>query len=144
MHALNMAWLMLGYDKEKQWHKYSYPYVQLFFNEKTRVGLSGTQFAKQLIEPYFSHYSWRVGDSMPWDVLNTDYTERVTIVLTQTNTSWFGILHYIVVVAESDDGHSFIVTDTTQKLYKITDTQLSSLMRIYTPSVPDYNAYRIG
>jgi hypothetical protein len=26
MNAINMCWLMLGYDKKNQWYKHNYPY----------------------------------------------------------------------------------------------------------------------
>jgi hypothetical protein len=44
--------------------------------------------------------------------------------LVGTSTSLIGKLHYIVVIAESDDGHWFIVTDSTEILYKVSDTNL--------------------
>ena len=74
---------------------------------------------------------------MPWDIVDADYTERVTIVLVGTSTSPIGMPHYIVVVGVSDDGEEFMVTDTTEKLYRVSGKQLSSLMRIHTTTTTD-------
>ena len=81
---------------------------------------------------------------MPWNILNTDYKKNLVIVLVGTSTSWFGKLHYIVVIAESDCGKWFIVTDSTEVLYFVSDTTLSLLMKISAPRVNNYNAYRVG
>ena len=52
-------------------------------------------------------------------------------------------MNYLVVIAQSNDGHWFIVTDQSEVLYFVRDTQLKKLMRIQREGVPRYNAYRV-
>jgi hypothetical protein len=42
MHALNMSWLMLGYDKNNQWTKAVYPHNTILGQP---VGYSSSKFA---------------------------------------------------------------------------------------------------
>jgi hypothetical protein len=72
MHALNMSWLMLGYDQNQQWYKDNYLHSSIA--GVIKVGLHGQQFFNRLIVPHFKNPSSYCGNLMPWDILCTDYS----------------------------------------------------------------------
>lgn len=66
-----MAWCMLGYNKLNQWNLDNYPYTYFL---GWKWGLHSANFGNRLINPYFSTYSWKVGDDMPWKIIDeTDF-----------------------------------------------------------------------
>lgn len=66
------------------------------------------------------------------------------IILIGTSNHIFGYLHYIVVIGRARDNTEYIVTDASERLYRVSREELELLMRIKTPTVDRFNAYKIG
>ena len=53
-------------------------------------------------------------------------------------------LNYLLVIARSNDGNWFVVTDQSEVLYYVKRHQLIYLMKMFKTGVPKYNAYIVG
>lgn len=82
---------------------------------------------------------------MPWDLINdTDYSLNSVIIFVRCSTKITGNLHYMIIIGKNNDNSQYLLFDNAQQIYIVSSERLSYLMKIDTPTVPNYNAYRVG
>ena len=53
-------------------------------------------------------------------------------------------MSYLLVIAQSNDGRWFVVTDQSEVLYYVKNSDLIVLMEMHKTGVPKYNADIVG